>query len=128
MTKTIRRISLTIVMCLLASFILTGCENVQPEKQIVTAIVTDKEYVKSCTKYGYYYDGWKGKYRWMNKRFPAEYNITIEYEGISQTYDRQSLFDEYEIGDEIEMELTTYYDENNELITEGFYTPYISLP
>lgn len=123
-----RRISLTIALFLLASVILAGCANIQPEKQLVTATVTDKEYVESHTDYGYYYDSWKGKFRWKFKTFPAEYNITIEYEGISKTYDRRSLFDEYEIGDEIEMELTSYYDENNELITEGLHAPSISLP
>ncbi len=128
MTKKFRRIALTIVSLMLASFILTGCENVQPEKQTVTAVVTDKEYIKEERKYGYYFDSWKGKMRWKWKTFPAEYNVTIEYDGISVTYDRQSLYDGYEIGDEIEMILTTYYDENNELIIEGFYAPSISLP
>lgn len=126
--KSIRKTSLILVVVLLSCMFLTGCENVQPEKQIVTAVVTDKEYVKAQSKYGYYFDAWKGKYRWKFKNFPAEYNVTIEYEGITKSYDNQQLYDSYQIGDEIEMELTTYYDEENNLITEGFYTPSISLP
>lgn len=126
--KSIRKTSLILVVVLLSCMFLTGCENVQPEKQIVTAVVTDKEYVKAQSKYGYYFDAWKGKYRWKFKHFPAEYNVTIEYEGITKSYNNQQLYDSYQIGDEIEMELTTYYDEENNLITDGFYTPSISLP
>lgn len=128
MKKTIRKTALILVILLLSCMFLAGCENVQAEKQMVTAVVTDKEYVKPYSKYGYYFDAWKGKHRWKNKHFPAEYNVTIEYEGIVQTYNNQSFYDAYEIGDEIEMELTTYYNEENKLITDGFYTPSISLP
>lgn len=125
---TLRRTSLILALVLLTCTILTGCENVQAERQRVTAAITEKNYVKEETKYGYYFDALKGKMRWKWKHFPAEYNVTIEYEGITKTYDRRSLYDSYEIGDEIEMELTTYYDEENNIITEGFYAPSISLP
>lgn len=129
MTKSILRCtSLILAIFLLSCLFITGCQNVQPEKQTVTAVVTDKEYVESHSDYGYYFDAWKGKFRWKWKHFPAEYNVTIEYEAITKTYDMQSLYDSYEIGDNIEMNLTTYYDENNDLITEGIYEPAISLP
>lgn len=129
MTKKLWRKTLVILATvILACFFLTGCENVQPEKQMVTAVVTDKEYVKPHSDYGYHFDAWKGKMRWKFKHYPAEYNVTIEYEGITNTLNNQSLYESYEVGDEIEMELTTYYDENNQLITEGLYTPSISLP
>ncbi len=123
-----RKTLLILVAAAMACTFLTGCESVQPEKQTVTAVVKDKEYIEEQTKYGYYFDAWKGKMRWKFKHFPAEYNVTIEYDGITETYDSKSLYDSYEVGDEIEVELTTYYDENNNLITEGFYTPSISIP
>lgn len=126
--NSIRKTALILVVFLLSCMFLAGCENVQPEKQIVTAVIVDKEYVKAQSKYGYYFDAWKGKYRWKFKHFPAEYNVTIEYEGITKSYNNQQLYDSYQIGDEIEMELTTYYDEENNLITDGLYTPSISLP
>mgnify|MGYP001134319935 CR=1 FL=1 len=128
MKKTLRNTTLIIIMFLFSCTFLAGCANVQVEKQIVKAVVIDKDYVKAHSKYGYYFDAWKGKYRWKFKNFPAEYNVTIEYDGITQSYNNQELYDSYKVGDEIEMELTTYYDEENKLITEGFYTPYLSLP
>lgn len=129
MTKKFRQKTCVIIATvIMACFFLTGCDNVKIEKQIVTAVVIDKEYVKEQNKYGYYFDAWKGKMRWKFKHFPAEYNVTIEYEGITTTDNNQSLYDNYEIGDNIEVELTTYYDENNNLITEGFYVPSISIP
>ncbi len=124
----LRKTSLILATIAFICLFLTGCKNVRSEKQTVTATVVTKEYTEAHSDYGYHFDVLKGKYRWKFKHYPDEYNITIEYKGISKTYDNQSLYDSYKIGDEIEMELTTYYDENNNLITEGFYAPSISLP
>ncbi len=126
--KFLSHTSLILAIVLLSCLFMTGCTNVQSETQTVTAVVTNKEYVESHSDYGYHFDAWKRKFRWKWKHFPAEYNVTIEYDGITRTYDMKSLYDSYEIGDNIEMELTTYYDENNELITEGIYEPIICLP
>lgn len=123
--KMLRRILLTITIILLASF-LTGCNTVRSQKQVVNAVVTNKEYTEEHLDYGYYFDVWKGKFRWKFKLFPAEYKVTIRYQSITETYELKSLYDSYEIGDTIEVDLLTYY-ENGELITDGYYAPSMSI-
>lgn len=87
---------------------LTSCSTT--ETQVVNAEIISKEYVESHTDYGYFFDAWKGKFRWKFKTFPDEYNITVQYESVTKTLDNRSLYDIYDIGDFIKMDLTTYYD------------------
>lgn len=111
--KTARTFTLIIILILLSIF-LTGC-TYESKTQVVNAIVIDKKYVESQTKYGYYFDAWKGDFRWKFKTFPAEYNITVQYEDIVKTYDSETLYETYEIDDIIEMDLITYYDEEGNI-------------
>lgn len=39
-------------------------QNFHSATTIVKATVTDKEYIESHISYGYYFDAWKGKFRW----------------------------------------------------------------
>ena len=79
------------------------------------ATVTNKEYIESHFDYGYYYDGWKMKYRWKFKRFPTEYNVTVKYNDMTKVFDSKDLFDKVEVGDTIDVELTTEIEDNGEI-------------
>lgn len=88
---------------------LTGCSG-KHETVIVNAQVTNKEYIDSHLEYGYHYDMLYDKFRFMYKMVPAEYNITVQYTDITKTFDSKSLYDTYEVGNSIEVDLTIYYD------------------
>ena len=98
-------ISISAILCC----IISGCSF---ETTVVKAIVTKKEYVQSHYNYGYYFDGLKGKYRWKFKNFPAEYNVTVKYNDIVEIFDSEELFNEVEVGDNIDVALTTWIDDD----------------
>lgn len=98
-----------VLLVVLAMFQLAGCAA-KSEAVPVTAQVIDKEYVGSHLEYGYHYDMLYGKFRFMYKMMPSEYNITVQYEDITKTFESQSLYNAYEIDDTMEVVLTTYYD------------------
>ena len=96
-------------------FTITGCSYIEPETTIVKATVTNKEHIESQVKYGYYFDVLKGNFRWKYKLFPEEYNITIQYNELVKIYDSKSLYNAVEIGDTIDMELTTYFNSDGKI-------------
>ena len=111
MKKFLRVLSILVIFCCLIS----GCSYKEPETTVVKATVTSKEYIEDYTDYGYYFDAWKGKFRWKFKHFPAEYNVTVQYNDLVKNYDSKSLYDAVEIGDTIDMELTTYFNSEGEI-------------
>lgn len=121
MKKFLRTIfnEVTIYFLLLVTCICLGCaacsEYTPPERTIVQATVIEKEHIESYTDYGYYWDAWKGKFRWKFKTFPDEYIVTVQYNDFVETYDSLSLYESVEIGDTIDMELTTYYNSEGEV-------------
>lgn len=118
MKKFLRALS---IICLLTTlcYAITGCAaGPEPETTIIQATVTNKEHIESYTDYGYYWDMWKGKFRWKFKTFPAEYNVTVEYYDFVETYDSQSLYEAVEIGDTIDMKLTTYFNSDGEISSQ----------
>lgn len=84
-------------------------EYTPPERTIVQATVIEMEYKESYTDYGYYWDAWKGKFRWKFKTFPEEYLVTVQYDDFVRTYDSYSLYVSVKVGDTIDMELTTVF-------------------
>lgn len=123
--KMLRITSLLLVIAMIAT-VFTGCAS-RHETKVVNAVVSEKKFVDSEYKYCWHYDMFRAEYRWGFKYFPAEYNVTLKYNNIPQTYDNQSLYNEYEEGDIIEVNFTQYYDEDDKLITDGIYAPSISL-
>lgn len=106
-----------LAISLFLTFGLFACMASAPreETKIVQATVINKEYVEDYTDYGYYYDWWKGKFRWKFKSFPEEYNITVQYNDIVETFDRQDLYEKVDIGDSIDVKLVTYIDSDGEI-------------
>ena len=110
--RVLSSISILVIVC----YAIIGCSSSpKSEITIVQANVTNKEYVESYTDYGYYWDMWKGKYRWKLKIFPEEYNITVQYNDLVETYDSKNLYETVEIGDTIDMELFTFFNSEGEI-------------
>lgn len=103
----------TALLVLILAISLTGCENYQAERhqseEEVIGVVSEKNYTEEETKYGYYYDAWRGKYRWKFKNFPEEWETKVVYEDLELTDSSESLYESVEVGDEVELILTTYY-------------------
>ena len=114
MKKFLRALSIVSIFAILCC-IITDCNYIKPETTIVKATVISKEHIDSYTDYGYYFDAWKGKFRWKFKTFPEEYNITVQYNDLVEIYDNKSLYEAVEIGDTIDMELTTYFNSQGEI-------------
>ncbi len=72
------------------------------DESTVTAIVTDKEFNPTY----YYLIGTTIGYD------DEEYLITVDYEDITTTFDNATLYNAVNIGDTIQVNLYTYYDEN----------------
>ncbi len=126
MSKKIFRItSLFLVIAMIAT-VFTGCAS-RHETAVVNAVVTEKNFVDDEYKYCWHYNIIHADYRWGFKYFPSEYNVTLKYNNITQTYNNKSLYNNYEEGDIIEVDFTQYYDEEDKLITDGIYAPSISL-
>ena len=118
MKKFLRVLSIISVLAIFCC-IITGCSYIEPETTIVKATVTNKEYIESYTDYGYYFDAWKGKFRWKFKTFPEEYNVTVQYNDLVEIYDSKHLYEAVEIGDTIDMELTTYFNSEGEIQSQS---------
>ena len=105
------------VICLFMSGLILCLKYTSPkdETTVVQATVIDKEYIEDYYDFGYYYDWWKGKFRWKYKYFPQEFNVIIKYNDIVETFDNQELYEEVDIGDSIDVELTTYFDLDGEI-------------
>ena len=114
MKKFLRALSIISVLAIFCC-IITGCSFIESETTIVKATVVNKKYIESYTDHGYYFDAWKGKYRWKFKKFPEEYNVTVQYNNLVEIYDSKSLYEAVEIGDTIDMELITYFNSEGEI-------------
>lgn len=113
MKKFLRTFYIIAILTILC-FPITGCAD-ETETRIVKAKVTKKEYTESYTDFGYYFDAWKGKYRWKFKTFPEKYDVTVTYNDISKTFDDKNFYESVEIGDTVDMKLTTYLNLDGEI-------------
>lgn len=111
--QSVSAIFILVVFC----FTFSACRHPTKEVATVKATVTEKRYVGPRTKYGYYYDFFKCRYRWMFRDFPEEYNITFQYKDLTETCDRQDLFKSVEVGDNIDVKLTSYFDNDGNLLS-----------
>ena len=48
-------------------------------------------------------------------RYPAHYDVFVEYNGIKETFNDSFLYNNYKIGDNINLILITIYYDNNEV-------------
>lgn len=46
---------------------------------------------------------------------PASYRVTVEYNGIQKVFDNSFLYNNYKVGDNINLTLITIYYDNNEV-------------
>ena len=118
MKKFLRVLSIISILAIFCC-IVTGCNYNKPETTVVKVTVTSKEYIESYTKYGYYFDPLKGKSRWKFKTFPEEYNVTVQCNDLVEIFDSQSLYEAVEIGDTIDMELTTHFNSKGEIQSQS---------
>lgn len=94
-------------------------QNFHSATTIVKATVTDKEYIESHISYGYYFDAWKGKFRWKFKSFPEEYNVTVQYNDFVEIYNSKKLYVTVEIGDTIDMKLTNFFNSEGKVRSQS---------
>lgn len=48
-------------------------------------------------------------------RYPAHYSVYVEYNGIEEIFDDSFLYDNYKVGDNIELTLITIYYDNGDV-------------
>lgn len=120
MKKFLRALSIISILAIFCC-IITSCNYAKTETTIVKATVTSKKHIDSHNDYGYYFDGWKGKYRWKYKRLLEEYNVTVQYNDLVEIYDSKSLYEAVEIGDTIDVELITYFDFEGEIQSQSIF-------
>lgn len=74
---------------------------------IVHGTVTAKEYVPAKTTLMTISTG--KSFSTVPRHIPAEYNLTVEYEGKTITIDSEAKYNSYEIGDSIPITKVTWY-------------------
>ena len=101
-----------LLLMLTLTFSLYSCGNDntrETSEEVVTGVVVDKEYVEEYSKWGYYYSIWDGEFKFMNKHFPPEYNVTVQYDDLTLTRDNSQFFNSVEIGDPVKVVLKQKY-------------------
>ena len=105
---------LTLILCIF----LTGCEKVVEEETInVTVTVVDKHHRNSFTTFYYI-----GK-TMVPQVHPEEFEVTVEYEDIVQTFDDEALYNHVSEGDKVKIFLRNGYNEDHELVTRKLLLP-----
>ncbi len=106
------------IICILAFFcyIIPSCNRfVFGETTIVQATVINKEYIESYRNYGYHFNILKGKRSLGFRYFPEQYNIIVQYKDLVEIYDSKDLYEKVNLGDTIDVELTTFFDFKGEV-------------
>lgn len=101
------------LLLLVVALLVSGCtfaKETHRETEIVNAVVTGVDYDPPRMQ-----PMMVGKVMTI-RRIPADYDIFVEYEGITKTLDSKELYELYEnnIGGTIEMELITIFYDNGE--------------
>lgn len=99
--------SIAFVILLLAILTSTGCKSaVAVTEEIVTARIEDKNVKGASVTF-------VNIGRMVNQiHHPAEYHVIIEYEGRRYNFNNESIYNNYDIGDEIKVakEVKEYSD------------------
>ena len=100
------------LLLLVVALLLSGCaisKEVKRESENVIGVVVDTNYTPPriipihCGKV----------ITLMNK--PASYRVTVEYNGIRKVFDDSFLYNNYKVGDNINLTLITIYYDNDEV-------------
>ena len=99
----------------LASATLAGCVE-EYKSSTVEATVIEKDYdaAKTTTKRVKQGD----KYVTKKKKHPAEYDVTISYNGIEEEFDNKSLYDRVKEGQKIKVTYKQGYDKEGKVVAE----------
>lgn len=94
---------------------LTGCVE-EYKSSTVEAVVIEKDYdaPKTTTKKVMQ----DGKYVTKTKKHRAEYDVTIEYNGIEEEFDNRSLYEQVKEGQKIKVTYKKGYDKEGKLVSE----------
>ena len=108
------------VLVILFVFVIGGCSRVESEEEVkVTAKVVEKNYRGAYTTY---IPIKVGKVTTMSpQHHPERYEITVEYEDITETFDSEEWYNLVEEGEEIEVILYLGYDKDGELLKKDLF-------
>ena len=95
-------------------------DNLENQTVIATVIEKDSEKAQTWHALGHQSLGWK------SYRFPDTHYVVIEYKGIVLTYDNKSLYNKYEVGDEIKLYVDAKFDSAGNFIPYNHYEIYLS--
>lgn len=117
-----RKMIITIIALVLIALVLVlgGCSRIEKEEEIkVTAKVVEKYYRAAYTTY---IPIRVGKVTTMSpQRHSARYEITVEYEDITETFNDEEWYNLVEEGEEIEVILYRGYDKDGELLKKELF-------
>lgn len=85
----------------------------ESKKIVVHGTITAKEYVPAKTTLMPVSTG--KSISAVPRHIPAEYNLTVEYEGKTITIDSEAKYNSYEIGDSIPITLVTWYRKDSSI-------------
>ncbi|MFY0519355.1 hypothetical protein ACOMCU_16230 [Lysinibacillus sp. UGB7] len=95
--------------------LLTGCVR-EYKSTTVEAVVIEKDYdAPKTTSKRVMQDG---KYVTKTTNHRAEYDVTIEYNGIEEEFDSRSLYDKVKEGQKIKVTYKKGYDKDGNLVAE----------
>lgn len=102
------------LLLLIVALLISGCaitKETKREVELVDAVVTGVDYDPPYSTYVLV-----GKVM-VPQHHPADYDVFVEYEGLTLTIDDEDLYKIYEnrIGDTIQVKLVTIYYENGDL-------------
>ncbi len=111
---------ITFIMCV----VLTGCQSaVVSEKTKVSATITEMQYEDSYITFIPMFNAATKTTTLRPQTHSAQYLVTVTYEGISETFDNQTLYEAVKEGDTIQMILCKNYDKDGDLINQTLQLP-----
>lgn len=113
-----------VLLAIIMGGVILICQSVYTkESSEVIGTVTDMEYNDSYTTFISVYNAGTKTPMLIPQKHPAQYLVTITYEGISETFDDQTLYESVKEGDAIQIVLYKYYDKNDDLIKQNLQLP-----
>ncbi len=100
--------------------LLSGCAD-RYETTRVQATVIDKDYDAATTKITTTRKD--GKTVRKTKRIPAEYDVTLSYQGVQTEIDSKSLYNRVQEGSLVEVVLKKGYTDEGELVSQSIRLP-----
>lgn len=99
----------------LVMYTLCSIDNVNYKEETVQAVITKKDYVPPRT-YTTFMSTGKSVIPIVNT-IPAEYNIVVKYNNLSDTIESKELYDALKVGDSIQVKhVSKYSKDKNEFL------------